>query len=156
MNILPQLKRTPLKRSKKRISKVTKKAPGVAKRKLDLAFGKMIMARDHQLLCISCRKVPGTQPGHFMRRGLQPTRWHPQNVHGQCFQCNCVEASNPFEYYKAVDEKYGAGTAERLKQLARTTWKPDREAIDALLKVALTLDAQAYLETWNFYGSEKG
>lgn len=154
MNIFPQLKRTPLKRSKKRIAKKSKRPSKGMTYKLDSAFGKMIMARDYQLLCISCKKVPGTQPGHFMRRGLQATRWHPQNVHSQCFQCNCVEASNPFEYYKAIDEKYGEGTAERLKLLARTSYKPGREALEALLATA-KVGHEAYQETWEFYGSEK-
>lgn len=137
----------------KRIRKATKKPLGVLKRKLDVAFSAMIMERDRDLLCISCRKNPGTQAGHFMRRGLMATRWHPENVRAQCFRCNCVESGNQLEYAETLDSLL-AGTSDRLRALAKTSYKPSREALEALLATA-KVGHEAYQETWNFYGSEK-
>jgi hypothetical protein len=139
--------------AKTRIRKRTKKPLGVLKRKLDAAFGKMVMERDKGSLCVSCMNVPGTQPGHFMRRGLQATRWHPMNVHCQCFRCNCVENGNQLEYAETLDWENGSGTSLRLRQLAQTSYKPSREALESLLAAA-KLGAAEYQEIWDFYGSE--
>lgn len=136
-----------------RIRKHTKKPLGKLKLKLDLAFGAMVMQRDSGRLCISCGKVPATQAGHFMRRGLQATRWHPTNVQGQCFRCNCVESGNQLEYAEALDAYFGEGTAMKLRRLSKTSWKPSREALEQLLAAA-KLGHEAYGEIWNFYGSE--
>lgn len=138
---------------KKRIRKHTKKPLGVLKRKLDSAFSAMIMQRDEHLLCLSCRKVQGTQAGHFMRRGLMATRWHPQNVNSQCFRCNCVESGNQLEYCDGLNEKYGPGTSDTLRTLAKTSWKPSREALESLLETA-KIGPEAYQETWDFYGAK--
>jgi hypothetical protein len=137
----------------KRIRKRTKKPLGVLKRKLDSAFGAMVMERDKGRLCFSCMDVPGTQPGHFMRRGLQSTRWHPDNVHAQCFRCNCVESGNQLAYAETLDLANGQGTSLRLRQLSRQSWKPSREALESLLAAA-KLGAESYQEIWEFYGSE--
>lgn len=137
----------------KRVRKATKKPLGVLKRKLDVAFSAMIMERDRDLLCISCGKNPGTQAGHFMRRGLLATRWHPDNVHAQDFRCNCVESGNQLEYADALD-RMQPGLSQRLRKLAQTSWKPSREALEALLATA-KVGHESYQETWNFYGSEK-
>lgn len=153
MNIFPQLKRTPLKRSTKRIKKQTKKPIGLLKRKLDAAFGAMVMDRDAGKLCISCGKVPGTQPGHFMRRGLMATRWHPDNTHSQCFRCNCVESGNQLEYADQLDLSHGPFISTKLRELSRKSWKPSREALEQLLAAA-KLGAESYQEIWEFYGSE--
>lgn len=142
------LKRTkPLRRGRK----PRKVKTGSLKRKLDLAFGAMIRERDFGESCISCDKPP-SQSGHFMRRELLATRWHPQNSNGQCSHCNCWLHGNLLEYADSLDRKYGAGTAARLRELSRMSWKPDRETLEKLLEAA-KLGAEAYQETWNFYGA---
>ena len=147
------IKRTPLKRSKKRIRKVTKRPMGVLKRKLDSAFAKMIRERDRDLLCISCQKNKGTQCGHFIRREVLATRWHPLNCASQCSYCNCWLHGNLLEYQDGLERKHGAGTVQTLRRLANVSWKPTREALEALLATA-QIDAEAYQETWNFYGAK--
>lgn len=126
--------------------KQTKKPLGVLKRKLDIAFAAMILNRDKGKMCISCGKVPGTQAGHFMRRGHQATRWHPMNVHGQCFRCNHVESGNQLEYADRLDLLFGPGTSSNLRNLARMPWKPARERLEALL--AATSDYEEYWRVW--------
>jgi len=133
---------------------MSKKTPlGRLKRKLDTEFGKMVMQRDAGLQCVSCGIKPGTQPGHFMRRGLQATRWHPQNVHTQCFRCNCVESGNQLEYAEFLDRRYGSGTSHYLRALSKTSWKPSSEALQALIESA-KLGHESYAETWEVYGSD--
>lgn len=156
MSILPQLKRTPIKRSKKRIHKATKKAPGVLKRRLTVAFNAMIRERDKQLLCISCQQREMTEAGHFVGSTPLATRWHPQNVNGQCSYCNCWQSGAKFTYGLNLNRKWGEGTAEKLEALGRTYWKPSREALEALLATAKLCDAEAYQEVWEFYGSANG
>jgi Bacteriophage Lambda NinG protein len=140
-------------RIKKRLRKRTKKPLGVLKRKLDSELAQMVRDRDEKAPCISCRNGGQKQAGHFMRRELLATRWHPLNVNGQCSHCNCWLHGNQLEYADNLDRLYGSGTAARLRQLARLSWKPTREALEKLLESA-KLGHEAYQETWNFYGSD--
>lgn len=156
MNIFPRLKRTPLKRSTKRIKRgkpPKKYKPSTLKNKLDAAFSLMIRERDQDSPCISCRKNPGTQAGHFVRREILATRWHPKNVNSQCGGCNCFVHGNLAQYAVGLEEKWGAGTLQTLAALGRTYWKPSREALEQLLAAA-KLGAESYQEIWEFYGSE--
>lgn len=151
MSILPEFRT--LKRSKKRIRKQTKKPIGTLKRKLDIACTAMVHERDHDLLCIACEKRPGIQNGHFVRREILATRWHPMNQNLQCDYCNAWMHGNVYEYGQGLVKKYGAGIPERLIALSRTSFKPSREALEQLLAAA-KLGHEHYQETWEFYGSE--
>lgn len=144
----------PLRRSKKRIPRKSKKKIPALKNRLTEAFQAMIRERDRDLLCIACGQKPGTQGGHFIRREILATRWHPQNVNGQCDHCNAWLHGNVYEYGQGLVQKYGEGIPEKLIALSRTSWKPSREALEALLATA-KVGHEAYQETWNFYGSEK-
>ena len=136
-----------------RVRKQSRKTPiGRLKRKLDRVFGQMVLERDAGERCCSCNGV-ATQPGHFMRRGLQATRWHPMNVHGQCFRCNCVESGNQLEYAERLDRRFGVGTSQRLRNLSKTSWKPTSEALEALIE-ACGEGFDAYLDIWALYGSD--
>ena len=129
---------------------------GTLKNKLDLAFKAMIRERDRDLGCISCRTGAVEQAGHLVHAGMSvrlATRWHPQNVNGQCVACNHYKSGNLLEYALNVDEKFGAGTAARMRELSRKSWKPDREALEKLIEAA-KLGHQAYQEIWEFYGAE--
>jgi hypothetical protein len=150
MSTLPQMKRTPLNRSKKRIKRAK---PGTLKNKLTAAFNAMIRERDRQLLCISCQEREMTEAGHFVGCTPLATRWHPQNVNGQCNYCNAWQSGNKFAYGLNLNKKWGEGTAEKLERLGRTYWKPSREALEALLATA-KIGHEAYQETWNFYGAK--
>lgn len=88
-----------------------------------------------------------------MPRGHLSTRWHPQNVNGQCNYCNCWLKGNQLEYQDNLDRKFGQGTALALRQLARISWKPDREALEKLLEAA-KLGPESYQEIWDFYGAK--
>lgn len=145
-------RRKPLRRGKR----PRKVKIGSLRRKLDLAFNAMIRERDASDLCISCKKGAVEQAGHLIHAGLSTrlsTRWHPQNVNGQCISCNHFKSGNLVEYTLNVDLKYGAGTAAKLRHLSRISWKPNREALEKLLESA-KLGAESYNETWEFYGAK--
>jgi hypothetical protein len=113
----------------------------------------MIRERDANLQCISCQTREITEAGHFVGCTPLATRWHPQNVNGQCNYCNAWNGGSRFAYGLNLNKKFGAGTAEKLEALGRTYWKPSREALEQLLAAA-KLGAEAYQEIWDFYGSE--
>lgn len=123
--------------------------------RLDYAFNAMIRERDRENGCISCRTGEVHEAGHLVHAGLSTrlaTRWHPQNVNGQCIKCNHFQSGNLLNYTLNVDEKYGQGTAAKLRQLSHVTWKPSREALEQLLAAA-KLGHEQYNETWEFYGA---
>lgn len=141
--------RKPLKRGKP----PKKVKTGTLKNKLDSAFQEMIRHRDLEIACISCQKNRVSQAGHFMRRELLATRWHPKNVNGQCANCNCWLHGNLLEYQEKLDEKFGTGTALSLRELSRTSWKPSREALESLIEAA-KFGHEFYSEIWKTYGSK--
>ena len=101
--------------------------------------------------CVTCGKVGhyktgGMQNGHFQSRRFLATRWSEEgNCEVQCQKCNIWEQGMQFRFSIYIDAKYGAGTAEHLEGLARTTIKLSRidyeekisyykEAVDKLKK----------------------
>jgi hypothetical protein len=76
--------------------------------------------------CISCKKVKPCQElqvGHFMPRGRFTTRWVLENVNLQCVYCNGFLKGNQFRHGRAIDEKFGEGTADRLTQESNKIFK---------------------------------
>ena len=67
------------------------------------------------------------QNGHFQSRRFLATRWSEEgNCEVQCQKCNIWEQGMQFRFSIYIDAKYGAGTAEHLEGLARTTIKLSR------------------------------
>ena len=86
-------------------------------RKTDIAVSKMI--RENATECITCGEPHEVYDcGHFRRREIMATRFHPWNIHPQGRKENRFEGGRMFEYGLAIDEKYGAGTALFLKKLS--------------------------------------
>jgi len=86
-------------------------------RKTDAAVAKMI--RENATECITCGEPHEVYDcGHFRRRELMATRFHPWNIHPQGRKENRFEGGM-FEYGVALDRKYGPGTAEFLDMLSR-------------------------------------
>ena len=103
----------------KKAKKIRVLSYAATKRKLDAEFAAMIRARDSGLRCISCGERPPEQAGHFIRREILATRWHYQNVNGQCAYCNKWLDGNQFQYGTALNRRYGMGTTDKLMGLAR-------------------------------------
>lgn len=84
--------------------------------------------------CITCprkmttvdangRWYAGANLGHYVSRGRMALRFDEENCNLQCAHCNAWrdKVSMLDAYKKALDMKYGAGTARRLKRVGRGT-----------------------------------
>src|SRR5678809_1463045 len=107
--------------------------------KLNKVFSEFIRLRDSDengyITCItSGRKVfwKDADAGHFISRRHLATKYHEHNVNGQSRHDNRFQYGRQFEYSKAIDKKWGNGTADRLLVLSRTTCKMGKFEIDAL------------------------
>jgi len=102
---------------------------------LDLVFSRYIRLRDTDrdgfCHCIDCDERIAwrdIQCGHFMSRTAKSTRWDEQNCAAQKASCNTYGQGRQFEFGKALDVRYGEGTADRLhiksKQVQKwATWE---------------------------------
>lgn len=106
-------------------------------KELQVIFNAYIRERDRGTLCISCdRPLKGKyDAGHFFSVGSYPNlRFHEDNVHGQCVECNQHKHGNLIEYgerlilrigIKQLDELHAAKngrlslTAEEIKELIK-------------------------------------
>jgi hypothetical protein len=113
---------------KERPSKQTEHAKLEAK--VDAAFSEYIRLRDcdekGNVICITCSDKHHWKDidcGHYMRRGNMSIRWDIKNSHGQCRLCNSTIDGREEDHGRAIDLRYGAGTAEALQKLSRQDTK---------------------------------
>ena len=97
-------------------------------------FSRWVRLRDSDdhgnLKCCTCSTVKywkSMHAGHFVSRKYTATFLLPVNVHGQCPGCNRFKSGAPLEYDAYLTARYGAGTPEQIRQLARSTVKPTAE-----------------------------
>ena len=153
-----------------------KKVPTITalRRKADALFGHYVRLRDADLVgniewqgqCISCEKIYtvrfwdedkakwrwGKQDniGHFVGRGNYYMRYSDENCNLQCVRCNKWLSGNNAAYHKAIDMKYGQGTANQLIEASQANkdYRLKREDLENVIKAS-----NEYLE-WA-YGMEK-
>ena len=117
-------------------------------RKTDIAVSKMI--RENGTECITCGEPHEVYDcGHFRRRELMSTRFHPWNIHPQGRKENRFEGGRMFEYGLAIDKKYGPGTALFLKQLSEKIepWTiPELQQLRAAARMGPRVYEQFYFE----------
>lgn len=71
--------------------------------------------------CISCNKwvnsIEELQAGHFIAAGTGGFKllFDPRNVNGECGYCNGCDQNHLIGYERSLDERYGPGTAQALK-----------------------------------------
>lgn len=146
--------------------KVTKKQAqaeiSLLKRKADALFGHYVRLRDAELVshlewvseCISCgrRNVVrwyneddhkwhwGRKEniGHFVGRLYWFLRYDDRNCNGQCVYCNQHLKGNTAAYHKALDAKYGDGTANELIELAyeNKTYQTTKADLEEAIKTS--------------------
>lgn len=69
------------------------------------------------VVCITCstkRHWKAMQAGHFVKRSVNQLRYDEENVNAQCDGCNVWKHGEQYAYSKALDLKYGDGTAAKL------------------------------------------
>jgi hypothetical protein len=113
---------------KKRPSKQTDHSKQM--NKVDVLFSEMIRLRDSDengiVECITCEDKhhwTDIDCGHFVRRWNGATRFHLENSHGQCRLCNAAPDGKEEAHALAIDEMYGAGTADKLRRLGNDELK---------------------------------
>lgn len=112
----------------KRPSKTTQHQSIV--RKLDEVFSHYIRLRDADesgnVVCVTCFEQhhwTEMQCGHYVLRSNMGTRWHLQNCNPQCSLCNSTSNGKENEHEWYIDNKYGIGTAEKLRKLGKEDTK---------------------------------
>lgn len=106
-------------------------------------FSRYIRLRDSDehgfCRCFTCNREPvfwnsGMQAGHFIGRRHWATKYHEQNVHAQCPNCNHFNGGMQFEYALKLDERYGEGKALELRALSQQTVKISEIEIKEMTK----------------------
>lgn len=127
------MKRTPLKRRTplrtKPKAKRPKKPKPLGHRDLWPLVSKYIRARDGGT-CATCgRKCErsGYHAGHFIPSsvGGLALRYHPWNIHGQCYHCNINLGGYGSEYARFMEAKYGKATVNALHNLKHKRFEID-------------------------------
>ena len=69
--------------------------------------------------CISCGKKAKLQAGHFIPASKcgNEMLMLEENLSGECARCNCWDEGHLLGYERGLDERYGKGTAQKLKDL---------------------------------------
>ncbi len=141
---------TPLKRGTIQLKRSRiKPAEITPKKELDAIVSKVVRLSyadgSGMVKCSTCPKVlhwKYMHCGHYQRRGNMSTRFMIKNLAPQCEDCNCFNDGMEKEFAKFIDESYGEGTAEIIKQEARKIERyfPFEEEIikwDAVLQTLL-------------------
>ena len=101
-------------------------------------FIRLINANQHGIAkCFTCdNKFHWTdiENGHFVPRKNLATRFVLWNQQPQCTQCNSFLKGNLEVYETRLDEKYGAGTSDYLKQLGKTICKRPAHEYEELIQ----------------------
>lgn len=96
------------------------------------AFSVYIRVRDAApftglIICPTCGHAyhwKQMDAGHFIPwKAGNATKYHEQNVYGQCKRCNGFGAGEQFKFAKFIDKKHGAGTADKLFVISKTSKK---------------------------------
>jgi len=110
------------------------------KKKLDTIFSEYIRRRDsdddgYGICCTCCCVIhwKDADAGHYVRRGINMTRYHEQNVHLQCRKCNRGGERNA-SYAKFLIEKYGKEILDVLCLLEHQTKKWKTWELEELIK----------------------
>lgn len=85
--------------------------------KLQYVVNQIVRERDAKDPCISCgtTKAKAWHAGHFYSRKARPElRYHLDNIHKQCSQCNTHESANIHKYRPRLIEKIGQEAFDEL------------------------------------------
>ena len=118
-----------------RIMRESLKSVSQYRRELQKVFNEFIRLRDRNEPCISCGKTLPTKydAGHFYSVGSYPNlRFHEDNVHGQCVECNQHKHGNLLEYAPRLTERIGFERASKLMTIRNEPLKLPLDEIKRL------------------------
>lgn len=102
-----------------------KESCSALKKKLDSVFSLYIRHRDKGI-CYTCgvQKMPSEmQAGHYVSRICLPLRWDEDNVHCQCYSCNCMKHGDLITYRENLAQDIGIEAVERMELRRHSTVK---------------------------------
>lgn len=133
--------------SKFEASEVKVKKPVENKKKhtdeLDKVFSFYIRLRDSMpggmCKCISCGKIvpfSKIQAGHYRSRGNMSTRWNPDNVNGECVECNLQlrNGDHLLDYRANLIRKIGENKVTWIDAYSREPYKYTDFELTILIK----------------------
>lgn len=110
-------------------------------KKLWTIFSRYIRLRDRfegdYVKCVTCSHIGHWKTfdaGHFMSRRFKSVKFNEKNVNAQCKGCNGPKHGMQYEHGKAIDRKYGEGTAEWLSSEARKVKRYTPFELEELIK----------------------
>lgn len=122
----------------------TKKTVSQLKKDADKYFSQAIRLRDSEPIggeyvaeCITCgaqKHYKQMQAGHFVSRKVSLLRYDDQNVNAQCVGCNVFKYGEQYAYSRALDDKYGDGTAKSLHDQRHSTHKFTRDELEQIIE----------------------
>ena len=105
--------------------------------KLDIIFSRYVRLRDTDALgngkCFTCGQpvtYHTSECGHFRHRRHDCTRWHPQNAHIQCVECN--HGDDMAKYIVAMLDKYPDEEVHELVRLSNQSCKFTKHEIEEM------------------------
>lgn len=94
-----------------------------------------VRERDKNEPCISCHKIKDNKEGgHYVAQGSSGfLRYHLDNIHGQCVDCNHFKSGNLLEYRISLVQKIGVERVEWLEKHRKDIKKWTREELQDVL-----------------------
>jgi len=128
----PKFKRSKIKKPK--LTPISK-----LKKQLWSLVSLYIRERDY-FLCITCgRTGQGSQihAGHMIPNasGGALLRYHPLNIHAQCYHCNINLGSNGAEYYRVMLARHGKEIMEKLFDFKNHSIQADRYFYTSMIEL---------------------
>lgn len=131
-------------KAKSKPKKQPKPKISVLKRKADAIFSQYVRLRDSEKglsECITCgvkKPIKEMQCGHFVKRSVNLLRYDEENCNAQCYSCNVMRYGEQYLYAKAVDLKYGDGTADKLMAQRKTPHQFTAQELQQIIDDAKT------------------
>ncbi len=107
-------------------------------------FSQYVRLRDSAgglAVCITCgvkKPIKEMQCGHFVKRSVNLLRYDEENCNAQCYSCNVMRYGEQYLYAKALDDKYGDGTAEKLMNQRQISHQFTTEELQQIIQDSVT------------------
>jgi Bacteriophage Lambda NinG protein len=99
---------------------------------LDRLTSTIVRRRDRR--CVTCSEPRGLQCSHFYSRRYLATRFDLRNCNAMCAGCNRRHNSDPAEYLRFMNERYGVEVVAELDGLRSDTRKVTDEELAHVLE----------------------
>jgi|TARA_R110002020_G_scaffold34108_7_gene104129 NAD-dependent SIR2 family protein deacetylase len=108
-------------------------------KKLDRVFSEYVRVKHSDgngyCSCITCDKkfhYKNIDAGHFVSRRHILTRYDEMNVFPQCKYCNRFLNGLQYEYGKALDSRFGKGTADKIIAKSKANERLETEKLNEM------------------------